>query len=436
MINAKYVRDNIDKIRSSMEKRKSDYPIDELLKLDELVRSIQTQIQNLQKQINIGSKEISEAKKSGIAVDQSKVQRLAEIGKTIVELEEQSLKDTERLDGLLINMPNILDSTVPYGKDDSENLEIKRVGQMKKKNIPPHSEILEKLGLLDLEQAAKVSGARFYYLKGDLALLEQALIRFTIDKLTERGYELIAPPLMLRKEYYKGSTSLADFQEALYEVGDTTEVKKAKNMESLEENLFLISTSEHAIAALNAEKVFSGNELPKKFLGVSPCFRREAGSHGKDTKGIFRVHNFYKVEQFVISKPEDSEKYFKEIMDNAEEIWKLLEIPYRVINICTGDIGTVAAKKYDIEAYMPGQDKFREMVSGSNCTDWQSLRLDIKYDEGGKRRYVHTLNCTGIATERAIVAIVENYITEKGSIKIPKVLVPYINGKTEIGKIN
>ena len=434
MINTKYVRDNIKSIRASMEKRKNNYPLDELLKLDEDSRTIQKQIQELQMKRNKGSKEISEAKKSGKHVDESKAKELADIGDNITELEKKAASGRERIDELIWNMPNTLSDSVPYGKDDTENVEIKKVGNIKKKEIPTHSEILERLDLVELEQAAKVSGARFYYFKGGLALLEQALIHFAIDKLTEKGYELIAPPLMLKKEYYRGATALGDFEELLYKVADTTESKARKDYEHIEDELFLISTSEHAIAALNSGRIFSSSELPKKYIGISPCFRREAGSHGKDTKGIFRTHQFNKVEQFVISKQEDSEKFFDELINNSEELWKELEIPYHVINICTGDIGTVASKKYDIEAYMPGQDKFREVVSCSNCTDWQSVRLDIKYDEKGERKYAHTLNSTAIATGRALVAIVENYYSDDGTIKVPEVLVPYMNGIKAIGK--
>ncbi|MEM0200915.1 MAG: serine--tRNA ligase [Candidatus Micrarchaeaceae archaeon] len=433
MITTKYIRDNIDEIRKSMEKRRSDYPIDELLKLDENSRKINTQIQELQKQRNIGSKEISELKKQGKKIDETKVKELANIGKKIQDLENKTIEEKKRIDELLWNMPNILDESVPYGKDDAENIELKRFGNIKKHEMPSHTEILEKLNLIDLEQAAKVSGARFYYLRGELALLEQALIRFAIDRLTKKDYELLSPPLMIKKDYYRGSTALGDFEEALYKIADTSESKNKTEYEKLEDDLFLISTSEHSMAVYNAEKVFTGSELPKKYIAVTPCFRREAGSHGKDTKGIFRVHHFYKVEQFVVSKPENSEKFFEEIINNAEELVKELELPYRIINICTGDIGTVAAKKYDIEVYMPSQNKFREIVSGSNCTNWQSLRLDIKYDELGKRNYVHTLNCTAIATTRIILGIVENnFITEKNIIKIPNALIPYMNGKKEI----
>lgn len=434
MLTTKYIRDHIEEIKASLSKRKSNYPIAELLDLDEKYRKLQTDVQGLRAQRNKGSEEISKLKKAGGKSVDAKVKELAKIKSEIDELEKNGIEYEQRLNYLLWNMPNILHKSVPYGKDETENVEIKKVGSAKKKSMKSHDEILKELDLLDLEQAAKVSGARFYYLKGDLALLEQALIRFQIDELVKKGYTLIAPPLMIKAEYYKGATALSDFQETLYKVGDSKETEDRKDLEKTEDDLFLIATSEHAIAALNAGKIFSAKDLPKKFVGVSPCFRREAGSHGKDTKGIFRVHQFYKVEQFVVCKQEDSEKMFDELLSNSESLCKKLDIPYRIINMCTGDIGIVAAKKNDIEGYMPGQDKYRELVSCSNCTDWQSLRLDIKYDEGGERRYAHTLNSTAIgSTTRTLVAIVENYYNENGKITVPEALIPYMNGRKEIG---
>ena len=432
MLTARYVRDNLQAIHSSLSKRKSDYPLDELLGLDEQNKAVKKEIQQLRSERNKGSIEISEARKAGRAVPDSKTDELAGIRKQIAELEEKIVKSGKRLDFLLWNMPNILDESVPYGKGEEENVEVKRVGKTERRKTPSHEEILTKLGLLDLEQAAKVSGARFYYLKGDLALLEQALMRFAIDFLTGKGYLLIAPPLMLKKEYYRGATALGDFEEALYRVGDTTESGSKKGLERLEEELFLVSTAEHPIAAMNADIIFSPKDMPKRYVGVSPCFRREAGSHGKDTKGIFRVHQFYKVEQFVVCRKEDSQKIFEELLSNTEELFTALGIPYRIMNICTGEIGVVAARKYDLEAYMPAQDRYREMASCSDCTEWQAMRLGIKYDEG-ERKYAHTLNNTAIATERAIVAIVENYVDESGRIRVPKALIPYMNGKEVIG---
>ncbi len=433
MLTSKYLRDNINAIRESMARRKSNYPIDEMLKLDEKLRKSNAEIQQLRADRNKFSLEVAEKKKKGNPVDTEITAKVSEIKKKLDQLEKELPEDEKRLTELLWNMPNILDKSVPYGMDDSQNIEIRKYGKAVAKTLPGHEELLTNLGMLDLEAAAKVSGARFYYLKGDIALLEQALIRFAIDELVAKGYTLISPPLMMRKEYYKGATALGDFEELLYKVTDPKEAENKKEYEKTDEDLYMIGTSEHTLAAMYADHILSAKELPMRFIGVSPCFRREAGSHGKDTKGIFRVHQFYKVEQFIFAEQENSYKLFDELIANSEEIFKKLGIPYRIVNICTGDIGTVAAKKYDLEAFMPIQSKHREMVSCSNCTDWQSIRLDIRYDKSGERRYAHTLNSTAIAVERAIVAIVENYADSDGTIKIPDALVKYM-GKDRIAK--
>lgn len=430
MITTRYVREHLEAIKKSLAKRKSNYPIDEILKLDEEVKKISTEAQQLRAQRNKGSLEVSELKKAKKEVPKGKMEELAKVKERIDQIEKQLPKYQDKLDVLLLNMPNILDDSVPYGKDDSENVEIRKHGDPRPKKGVGHEEALTKLGLLDIEQAAKVSGSRFFYLKGDLAMLEQALIRFSITELTKKGYMLIAPPMMMRREYYKGVTALGDFEEMLYKASESSEAMGKNSNEHMEDELFLIGTAEHPIAAMHANQVFSHKDLPKKYLGFSPCFRREAGAHGKDTKGIFRVHQFYKVEQFVFSS-ENSWPLFDELISNAEYLFKKLKLPYRVVNICTGDIGTVAAKKYDIEVHMPVQGQYREIVSCSNCTDWQSMRLDIKYDEGSERKYVHTLNSTAIATNRAMVAIVENYLEDDGTITVPDVLVPYM-GKDRI----
>ncbi len=432
MITTRYVREHIDEINESMKKRHSDYPVAELLDLDEKSRKISTELQELRAKRNTGSLEVAQAKKQNKVVDDSKVAELSQIKKGIEEKEEELLKYQGRIDYLLMNMPNVLHDSVPYGKDSGENTEIKKWGTPRRKTSQNHVDILKKLNLLDLETAAKVSGARFYYLKGDLALLEQALIRFAIDVMISKGYTLISPPFMLKKKYYEGATALGDFEEALYKVSEPKEAQGAQNLEKIEDELFLISTSEHPMAALVAENVFSTRDLPIKYVGISPCFRREAGAHGKDTKGIFRVHQFYKVEQFVVTGQEESWDMFEEMIKNSEDIFQKLGLHYRIVNICTGDIGIVAAKKYDLEVYMPSSGEYREMVSCSNCTDWQSLRLDIKYDEKGKRTYAHTLNSTVSAIERLMVAIVENYSNDDGTITVPDALVPYM-GKNRIG---
>ncbi len=431
MITTRYVKDNLEAIKKSLSKRKIEYPIDELLKLDEESKKLEKELQDLRAKRNKGSLAVSELKKA--KKDAAKeITQLASVKESIEGMEAQLPKYQDRITFILMNMPNILHESVPYGRDDTENVEVRKWGTPKTTTSPNHADILKKLDLLDLEKAAEVSGARFYYLKGDLVMLEQSLIRFTLDHMIKKGYLPIAPPLMIKKKYYKGATALGDFEEVLYKVTDPKEAEGAKDLEKIDDELFLISTSEHAIAALVSEKVFSPKELPLKFVGISPNFRREAGAHGKDTKGIFRVHQFYKVEQFAVSRQEDSWKIFDEMIGNAEDIFKKLKLPYRIVNICTGDIGTVAAKKYDLEVHMPSTGKYRELISCSNCTDWQSMRLDIKYEEGGERKYAYTLNSTASGSiERMMVAIVENYCNDDGSITIPDALVPYM-GKDKI----
>ena len=238
---------------------------------------------------------------------------------------------------------------------------------------------------------------------------------------------------MLRKKYYKGVAPLGVFEDALYRISEANEASGLKDAEHLDDELFLISTAEHSLAAMHAEELFSGNALPLKYAGVSPSFRREAGSHGKDTKGIFRVHQFNKVEQFVYCRQEDEQKYFDELLANSEEFMQELKLPYRLVLLCSGDTGHQMTKTVDWEAYFPGQGDYRELGSCSSAGTWQSLRLDIKYDEKGERKYVYTLNSTAISIQRTLACIVENYLTEKGTIKIPDVLIPYMNGKKEIG---
>lgn len=427
MLTTRYVRDHIDEIKESLDRRKSGYPIDRLLELDRSWRDGKGRLQELQAKRNKATLEVSELKRNGKEI-KDKVKSLSFLKEQIGELERIVSKNEQEIDKLLWNMPNVLDKAVPYGESEDNNIEIKKIGTIEKgKKSANHEETYRNMDLLDIEHASKVSGARFYYLKGALALLEQALIHFGIDEMVKKGYTLIAPPLMLKKEFYKGVTALGDFEELLYKVADPGEAASKKDYEKTDDDLYLIGTSEHPMAALHAGHTFKTSDLPKKYVGISPCFRREAGAHGKDTKGIFRVHHFYKIEQFIFCKPEDSPKYFNELLGNAEDVMQKLKFPYRILEFCTGGIGTVAARKNDIETYMYHQKAYRELCSCSNCTDWQSVRLDIKYEDKGERKYVHTLNSTLLATTRVLAAIAENCLGEDGTISIPEALVPYMN---------
>jgi seryl-tRNA synthetase len=268
---------------------------------------------------------------------------------------------------------------------------------------------------MDIERAGKIAGARFFYLKNEGVLLDMALMSFALEEMVKKGYKPVEPPFLMRRKPYEGVVALSDFEDVLYKVED--------------EDLYLIATSEHPVAAMFMDEVLKAEDLPLKFVGISTNFRKEAGAHGKDTRGIFRTHQFNKIEQFIFCKPEDSWKIHEELIGNTEEIVRKLGLAYRVMNVCTGDIGTVAAKKYDVEAWMPAQNAYREIISCSNCTDYQARRLNIRYREKegeAPKGFVHTLNSTAIATGRTIVAILENYQQEDGSVAIPEVLRRYM----------
>ena len=317
-----------------------------------------------------------------------------------------------------MQLPNVMHESVPTGKDESENVEIRKWGTPPQFAFKPldHIDLGLKLDLVDLERAAKVAGARFYYLKNELVRLNYALISFALDFIARKGYTLIQPPYLLKREAISGAVALSDFEDTIYKIEG--------------EDLYLLATSEHALNALHLGEILDGKALPLKYGGVSPCFRKEAGAHGRDTKGIFRVHQFEKVEQFVFCKPEDSWSEHERLITNAEEIFQALELPYRIVNICSGDLGTVAAKKYDLEVWLAGQQRYREAVSCSNCTSYQAVRSNVRYRDKTSEptRYVHTLNSTFIATERTLVAIMENFQQADGSVVLPEVLGPYMDG--------
>jgi len=408
-------------LRKRGDKEKEKW-VDEVIKKDEEYRKQLQEAQQLRKKRNEITVEIDKLRREKKDTN-AKIKEAKKIPEQIKKIESENNKLKERINFLLMRLPNIMHESVPVGKDDSENVELKKWGKPEKPKfkMKPHGEFLQEKGLADFERAAKVSGAGFYFLLGDLALLEQAINQFAIKQLVKKGYTLVEPPLMIRREAYETVTDLGDFESVMYKLED--------------EDLYLIATSEHPMGAMYMNEIIEEDKLPIKFAGVSACFRKEIGAHGVDTRGIFRVHQFNKIEQFIFSKPEDSWKFHEELLQNAEELFQALEIPYRVVSICTGDIGTVAAKKYDIEAWMPREGEYKEVVSCSNCTAYQAVRGNVKLRrKNGDKEYVHTLNSTAIATSRAIRAIVENFQEEDGRIRIPKVLQHYMDGKEFIGE--
>ena len=426
MLDIKFVRENPDAVRENLRKRGLPQKIEELerlLSLDSKWRETLGEADRLRRSRNEITQKIAETRKKG--GDASLLMKQAEsIPEKIKELEANVDHYKAQTETILLNMPNIVHASVPFGKDENDNQELKKWGDIPKFNFKPmdHIDIGEKNRLIDIESAAKVAGARFYYLENDLVRLNYALIQYGLDFIAKKNYRLYQPPYFLHKNIIAGAVALSDFEDTIYKIE--------------EEDLFLIPTAEHALLAIHNNGIIEQEQLPLRYGGVSPCFRKEAGAHGRDTKGIFRIHQFEKVEQFIFSAPEDSWKLHEELLSNTEEFWQSLGIPYRVVNVCTGDLGTVAAKKYDIEAWLPGQGKYREVVSCSNCTSYQAVRSKVRYREktSAPTKYVHTLNSTLVATERAIVAILENNQRADGTIEIPGVLRHYMGGQASIPK--
>jgi seryl-tRNA synthetase len=423
MLDVKLLRENPEVIRNDLKRRGwlDKLPlVEEAIAADADWRQDKKRIDDLRHKQNQLTVEIAALKKAGIDA-QAKLGEVKGMPEEIARLEKRAQELQARVKEVLMSLPNILHESVPTGPDESGNVTVKTWGAPREFEFEPkdHIDLLTDLGLVDMERAAKISGARFFFLKGDALKLEQSIMRYAVDFLSEKGFTAMGPPLMMRKEPYAGVVDLKDFGPVIYKVeGD---------------DLYLIATSEHPLVAMHMEEIMAGSSLPLKYCGFSPNFRVEAGVHGKDTKGIFRTHQFYKVEQVVFSKPEQSWQIHEELLANAESIFQSLGLHYRVVNICTGDIGTVAAKKYDLEAWMPTQKKFREMVSCSNATDYQARRLMIRYKEkqSSEPVLVHTLNSTAVTT-RALVAVVENFQLQDGSVAIPKPLVPYMGGRERI----
>jgi len=425
MLDIKLIRENFDSIRANLQKRGNPVNLqmlDELVDYDRRWRENLTKLNVLRHERRQITAEIAALKKNGKDAVKE-INKGKTIDSEITALEKQVTESEHKVHDCLMRLPNLLHESVPPGKDENDNVQTKAWGKTSKFTFQPKGHIDLGLGLdiMEIERAGKIAGARFFYLKNEGVQLDMALMSFALEEMVKNGYMPVEPPFMMRREAYEGVTALSDFEEMLYKIEN--------------EDLYLIATSEHPMAAMFMNETLKAEDLPLKLAGLSPCFRKEAGAHGKDTRGIFRTHQFNKIEQFIFCKPEDSWKLHEELLQNAEKLFQKLGLPYRVVNVCTGDIGTVAAKKYDIEAWMPAQNGYREVVSCSNCTDYQARRLNIKYREKegeAPKGFLHTLNSTAIATNRTIVAILENYQQEDGSVTVPEVLRKYMG---EIDKI-
>jgi seryl-tRNA synthetase len=422
MLDPRILKENPEAVREMLKKRNmTDFPLDELIILHKLRRDLIIKTQQLRRQKNLLSETIASKKKS--KQDASfELGEMKQVSALLDQTESEAIQIEGKFNQLMMTLPNLLNEMVPVGKDEHDNMIVSQNGSITRPNFSPkdHIDIATTLDLVDLDRAAKVSGARFYFLKNELVKLNQALVNFALDFLSEHNYTLIQPPYMIRKEPMVGSIILSDFEDVIYKIE--------------EEDLYMIGTSEHAIASMHMDEILEGMKLPIKYAGFSSCFRKEAGAHGRDMKGIFRVHQFEKVEQFIYCRPDESWREHERMLALSEEFFKQLGIPYRVMLLCSGDTGKISAKTYDIEGWMAGQNAYREIVSCSNCLDYQARRLGIRFRDktNEETRLVHTLNSTLVATERTMVAILETFQTSKGTVEIPKVLQKYMGGLEEI----
>ncbi len=415
MLDPKLLRDNPDKIRNMLEARAVKFPLDELISLDKQRRELIVKTDEFRKKRNEVSLEIARKKKAKEDAS-SLIEHMQTVSENLQRLEADQIKIEEDFAKLSLTLPNMIHESVPIGKDDTANKEVKKWGNIPVFDFPikDHIDLTQSLDLVDLERAAKVSGARFYYLKNQLVRLNQALLQFALDFLTEKNYTPIQTPFLINRGAMEGAIIAQDFEEVIYKIEN--------------EDLYLIGTSEHAVASMHSDEIIDGKKLPLRYAGVSTCFRKEAGAHGRDQKGIFRVHQFEKVEQFVFTRPEDSWQEHEKMLAIAEEFYQKIEIPYRIMLLSSGDLGKVSAKTYDLEAWMSGQKNYREIVSCSNCLDFQARRLKIRFRDrtDEQPQYLHSLNSTLVATTRTMVAIIENFQTKDGHITVPKALQKYV----------
>lgn len=415
MLDPKLIKEKPEIIRKMLSDRHVQFDLDGLVNADSKRRELIIKTDELRKQKNQVAAEIATKKKAGQNADDV-IAKMQTVSQQLQALEAEQIKTESDYNKLAMTMPNLIHESVPLGTDDTSNIQVKTWGAIPKFEfkIKDHIDMAQDLGLVDLERAAKTAGARFYYLKNNLVRLNQALIHFALDYLAEKQYGLVQPPYMINRGSMEGAIIADDFESVIYKVQD--------------EDLFLIGTSEHSIAAMHSDEILEGKDLPIRYAGVSPCFRKEAGAHGRDQKGIFRVHQFEKVEQYVFARPEDSWKEHEKMLAVAEEFYQKLEIPYRVMLLSSGDMSKVSAKTYDIEAWMAGQNAYREIVSCSNCLDFQTRRLKIRFRDktNEQTQYLHSLNSTLVATTRTLVAIMENFQTKDGHVSVPKPLQKYL----------
>ena len=431
MHDIKFIRENPEDFDAAMARRGLAAQSENILKLDEERRAIQTRLQELQAKRNEESQKIGEIKKSG-GDAQEQMDAVAAMKTEMGELTDRERTLNNSLSQHLAGLPNIMADDVPDGADEDENVEVRTWGEVKVKSGPDHAEIGEALGQMDFETAAKMSGSRFTLLSGGLARLERAIAQFFLDTHTqEHGYTECSVPLVVRDNALFGTGQLPKFAEDLFRIPEVSNEIETK----VESSRWLIPTSEVPLTNIVAEMIVDEEYLPRRYTAFTPCFRSEAGAAGKDTRGMLRQHQFYKVELVSVTAPEDSKDEHERMLGCAESVLKKLEIPFRTVVLCSGDTGFGARKTYDIEAWLPGQEAYREISSCSNCWDFQARRMNARCRPKGEKqtRFVHTLNGSGVAVGRALIAIIENYHDPSdGGVFVPDVLKPYMGGIEKI----
>ena len=424
MIDIKFLRENPDVVRENIKKKFQDDKlplVDEVIALDKRNREIKVEVEALRAQRNKASKEIGGLMAQGKREEAEVIKRrIAEDGGRIDELTSEEKDVTEKITSIMMRIPNIIDPSVPIGKNDEENVEVERFGEpvVPDYEIPYHADILEKLNGLDLDSARKVAGNGFYYLTGDIAQLHSAVISYARDFMIQRGFEYCIPPFMIRSNVVTGVMSFAEMEAMMYKIEG--------------EDLFLIGTSEHSMIGRYIDTIIPEAQLPKTLTSYSPCFRKEKGAHGIEERGIYRIHQFEKQEMVVICKPEDSMTWFDKMWQYTVDLFRSLDIPVRTIECCSGDLADLKVKSVDVEAWSPRQKKYFEVGSCSNLGEAQARRLKIRVDGADGKYLAHTLNNTVVAPPRMLIALIENNLNEDGSVNIPEALRPYMLGKAII----
>ena len=424
MLDIKFVRENPDAVKENIKKKFQDAKlplVDEVIELDKQARALQQEADELRAKKNAIAKQIGALMAQGKKEEAEEVKReVAKNAARLAELEKQEPQVREELKKKMMVIPNIIDPTVPIGKDDSENVELERFGEpvVPDFEIPYHTDIMEKLNGIDLVSARKVAGNGFYYLMGDIARLHSAVISYARDFMIDRGFTYCVPPFMIRSNVVTGVMSFAEMDAMMYKIEG--------------EDLYLIGTSEHSMIGKFIDTMTPEEELPKTLTSYSPCFRKEKGAHGIEERGVYRIHQFEKQEMIVVCKPEDSKMWFDKLWKNTVDLFRSMDIPVRTIECCSGDLADLKVKSYDVEAWSPRQKKYFEVGSCSNLGDAQARRLGIKVKGKDGKYFAHTLNNTVVAPPRMLIAFLENNLNEDGSINIPKVLQPYMGGKTKI----